>query len=97
MDIYKFGGTSQGSIKALDYCYQLLNQDNHPKVAVVSAPSGITNLLIQGFSQQQSTGNFSPETFSKIISRFQEVYPGNNELITSSQTELERRINQNLS
>lgn len=45
--VAKFGGTSVANQQAIRQCANIVNSDNRIKLVVVSAQSGITNLLIQ--------------------------------------------------
>ncbi|MEY8673614.1 lysine-sensitive aspartokinase 3 [Francisella philomiragia] len=45
--VAKFGGTSVANQQAIRQCANIVNSDNRIKLVVVSAQSGVTNLLIQ--------------------------------------------------
>jgi aspartate kinase len=47
MFVYKFGGTSVGSAKRMRQVQDLITQDAHPKIVVLSAVSGTTNALVE--------------------------------------------------
>ncbi|HEA29813.1 MAG TPA: aspartate kinase [Leeuwenhoekiella sp.] len=46
MDVLKFGGTSVGSASTIKQVVEILNDSNNPKIVVLSAMSGVTNLLV---------------------------------------------------
>ncbi len=50
MQVLKFGGTSVGSAANIERVGEILNQTQGTKVVVLSAMSGVTNLLVQIFS-----------------------------------------------
>lgn len=74
--VYKFGGTSQGSSIALNHCLDILRADKNNKAVIVSAPSGVTNLL-KGLSLSAFEGAFDhcDDYINKIKQRFVEVFP----------------------
>ncbi|MFA6073147.1 MAG: aspartate kinase [Candidatus Woesearchaeota archaeon] len=72
--VYKFGGTSQGTVDAINQSASILANDPAKKIVVVSAPSGITDLLIAS-SAQVTNSNYFPTEINQIISsRFHELY-----------------------
>ena len=46
MDVLKFGGTSVGSASTIRQVVHIINDNSNPKIVVLSAMSGVTNLLI---------------------------------------------------
>ncbi|MBT7903196.1 aspartate kinase [Candidatus Woesearchaeota archaeon] len=98
MNVYKFGGTSQKDRQSLQQCIKIIRDGSVNDIVIVSAPAGVTDLLIQGFDEQTSTGEFTRETFEKIQSRFFEVHPEQEKraIIESGMNELELRISQGM-
>lgn len=82
-DVYKFGGTSQKDLAALECCLQLLTRDDHPKAVVVSAPSEVTNML-ETCHQKYCEGEKIPPEFYRVKQRYMEIFhrvPGAVQLI----------------
>ena len=77
-NVYKFGGTSQGSTSALEASMNILNSDKENKVAVVSAPSGITNLLWEGTNEALRKGNIPKNIIEQVANRFNALYKNTN-------------------
>ena len=74
-DVYKFGGTSMGSPRGLEASEHLLfSGSSGPRVVVVSAPSGVTNLLLEGYNAQAAGNAFPEQTFRSLETRFRETY-----------------------
>ncbi len=46
MDVLKFGGTSVGSASTIKQVVHIISDNSNPKIVVLSAMSGVTNLLI---------------------------------------------------
>ncbi len=96
MDVYKAGGTSNGSRDAIEQYAALLLQDGQPKVTVQSAISGITNFLLMGAAGQIEVGNFPDAAYHPLKEKTIQVYGsilGAEELIERHFQELDRRIN----
>ncbi|MBI2572352.1 aspartate kinase [Candidatus Woesearchaeota archaeon] len=97
-NVYKFGGSSVGSSRAIEASANLIQADPYGKVVVVSAPSGVTDLLLAGDKHHVERGEFPVETFRKIRDRFAATYEGISaaqrhiEVAFSQGGELERRI-----
>lgn len=52
MQVFKFGGTSVGSADNIQRVGEILNQTEGAKIVVLSAMSGVTNLLVQVYEGQ---------------------------------------------
>lgn len=46
MDVLKFGGTSVGSASTIKQVVHIISDSSNPKIVVLSAMSGVTNLLV---------------------------------------------------
>lgn len=56
MLVLKFGGTSVGSVSALNSLKAIVDKEKRPCIVVVSAITGITNLLTEMFEKAVKTG-----------------------------------------
>lgn len=56
MQVWKFGGTSVGKPERMKSIRQLITEDGHPKIVVLSALSGSTNTLLS-ISESLNAGN----------------------------------------
>lgn len=74
MHIYKFGGTSQGSSQALEASLGVVRRDDKRKAIIVSAPSGVTDLLWMGTEEALRSKEVPKRTIDMIANRFEEVY-----------------------
>jgi len=75
--VMKFGGTSVGSVAALENVVHIVDgarQQGDDVVVVVSAMSGVTNLLVEG-ARQAELGNTQPakESYQEMLRRHSEV------------------------
>ena len=57
MIVMKFGGTSVGSVSALNNLKLIVEKKKRPCIVVVSAITGITNLLTTMFEKAVKTGS----------------------------------------
>jgi aspartokinase/homoserine dehydrogenase 1 len=73
MIVMKFGGTSVGSPKMILQTAKLINSVSEQKVAVVSAMSGITDLLIESAEQAGEGNEDYKKTLSAIIEKEKNV------------------------
>jgi aspartate kinase len=80
MIIYKFGGTSVGSAERMHKVAELITATNEPKIIVLSAVSGTTNLLIEIGELLRKRSN---EAAIKLISSLNNDY---NNLVTELYT-----------
>ena len=56
MKVLKFGGTSVGKPERMHQVTELITKDNEPKIVVLSALSGTTNVLVS-ISDLIASGN----------------------------------------
>ncbi len=63
--VAKFGGTSVANVDSIDNCVQIIKESPETKIIVVSAQSGITNLLVK-LATKCETKNSVKETLNKI-------------------------------
>lgn len=69
----KFGGTSVGSSESIEKVVEIITHEKREKIVVLSAFSGVTNLLVQ-INRQYEIGNENiNETISQLESRCLEV------------------------
>ena len=61
--VMKFGGTSVGSVEALNRVARIIANEEGKKVVVVSAMSGITNFLVSAVEDKRKDLNEVIETF----------------------------------
>lgn len=71
MKVLKFGGTSMGSAKNIKKVKAILEQQNQPFIAVVSALSGVTDMLGE-LGERAVENNYEPQ-LEKIKSRHVEL------------------------
>lgn len=71
LSVVKFGGTSMGSTESMLACASIVLSDPARKVAIVSATSGTTNLLVQ-LSQTVLGGSWSEA--KALVSQIQEKH-----------------------
>jgi len=73
MKIMKFGGTSVGSVKAVQQVKQIVESSNEEVIVVVSALGGITDQLLQS-AKMASAGDLQYEAeLEKIVARHHEM------------------------
>ena len=65
ISVAKFGGTSVANIESITKCIEIIKDTSQVKVVVVSAQSGVTNLLVK-LVTSCSNESFIQETISKI-------------------------------
>jgi aspartate kinase len=72
--LMKFGGTSMGSAWSISRCAELINSKKENVVVVVSAASGVTDMLLQliDFSQKQKIGLVKKQ-LKEIIDRHTQI------------------------
>src|SRR5579875_357210 len=78
MKILKFGGTSVGSVQSISTVLEILKQESRSgqqPVAVVSAMSGITNLLID-MAERAASGKEFTAQLAELENRHFEVVKG---------------------
>lgn len=68
--VMKFGGTSMGSVESLSNIREIVSKDESKKVIVVSAMSGVTNLLISWMAGEISEVH---EVIEKLRKRHTEI------------------------
>ncbi|WP_349554325.1 aspartate kinase [Pseudotenacibaculum sp. MALMAid0570] len=69
----KFGGTSVGSSESIQQVVEIINQEQGQKIVVLSAFSGVTNLLVQLNNQYQEGNQDVLQTLQQLESRCFEV------------------------
>ena len=63
--VAKFGGTSIANVDAVKHCINIIEKSSQTKIVVVSAQSGITNLLVK-LVTESNTRDFIDDIFAKI-------------------------------
>lgn len=64
--VVKFGGTSQKNREAIDHAIEIIREDpSNKRVIVVSAPSGVTNLLKAAAAARYDDGRVDSESLAK--------------------------------
>ncbi len=87
----KFGGTSVGSVEALNRVARIIANEEGKKVVVVSAMSGITNFLVSAVEDNRKDLNEVIETFrEKHLNVAKELFSG--ELMDDFMVEFEKRF-----
>ncbi|MCF6768302.1 lysine-sensitive aspartokinase 3 [Thiotrichales bacterium 19S11-10] len=66
--VAKFGGTSVANVSAIENCIRIIKASPNTRLVVVSAQSGITNLLVKLAKQQAPNITQTIETIRQIIS-----------------------------
>ena len=69
LDIAKFGGTSVGNFEAMTSSYKVVVSNPNSRVVVISACSGVTNLLVE-----LASGKCSNEKIDEIISKLRDIH-----------------------
>jgi aspartokinase/homoserine dehydrogenase 1 len=76
MKVFKFGGTSVGTVESLSHVKRIVEECNEQVIVVVSALGGITDLLINT-AHQASTGDITyMQNYAKIVERHITVING---------------------
>ena len=89
--VMKFGGTSVGSVEALNRVARIIANEEGKKVVVVSAMSGITNFLVSAVEDKRKDLNEVIETFrEKHLNVARELFSG--ELMDDFMVEFEKRF-----
>ncbi len=89
--VMKFGGTSVGSVEALNRVARIIANEEGKKVVVVSAMSGITNFLVSAVEDNRKDLNEVIETFrEKHLNVAKELFSG--ELMDDFMVEFEKRF-----
>ena len=89
--VMKFGGTSVGSVEALNRVARIIANEEGKKVVVVSAMSGITNFLVSAVEDKRKDLNEVIETFrEKHLNVAKELFSG--ELMDDFMVEFEKRF-----
>ena len=89
--VMKFGGTSVGSVEALNRVARIIANEEGKKVVVVSAMSGITNFLVSAVEDKRKDLNEVVETFrEKHLNVAKELFSG--ELMDDFMVEFEKRF-----
>ena len=89
--VMKFGGTSVGSVEALNRVARIIANEEGKKVVVVSAMSGITNFLVSAVEDKRKDLNEVIETFrEKHLNVAKELFSG--DLMDEFMVEFEKRF-----
>ncbi|MGN0902277.1 MAG: lysine-sensitive aspartokinase 3, partial [Succinivibrio sp.] len=64
LDIAKFGGTSVGNFEAMTSSYKVVVGNPNSRIVVISACSGVTNLLVE-----LASGKCTNERIDEIIEK----------------------------
>ena len=89
--VMKFGGTSVGSVEALNRVARIIANEEGKKVVVVSAMSGITNFLVSAVEDKRKDLNEVIETFrEKHLNVARELFSG--DLMDEFMVEFEKRF-----
>ena len=76
MKVFKFGGTSVGTVESLSHVKRIVEECDDQVIVVVSALGGITDLLINT-AHQASTGDITyMQNYAKIVERHINVING---------------------
>ena len=75
LDIAKFGGTSVGNFAAMTSSYKVAISNPHTRLVVISACSGVTNILVELASGTCSSDKIE-ENLKKLRSIHQEIIDG---------------------
>lgn len=73
MIVMKFGGTSVGSSESIQKVVEIINSEKREKIVVLSAFSGVTNLLVRINEQYQSDNENILQSIQDLESRCLEV------------------------
>jgi aspartate kinase len=74
--VMKFGGTSVGSVDAMERAATIIKNEPAKKVVVVSAMSGVTNSLIACIKERPPVEDFLEQVRTKYVSCAKVVMPG---------------------
>ena len=74
MIVMKFGGTSVGSSDSIEKVKEIILNENRDKIVVLSAFSGVTNLLVTINQQYESNDSTIQETIIKLEERCLAVF-----------------------
>lgn len=94
MKVLKFGGTSVGSVNSLLNVKQIVAANQEPIIVVVSAVSGVTDLLIKA-TQQAATGDMGYlQTFQQIREMHEQLLANlfSDKLLDAVQFEVDRML-----
>jgi aspartate kinase len=91
--VMKFGGTSVGSVEALNRVAKIIANEKGKRVVVVSAMSGITNFLVSAVEDVKMDLNDVIKTFrEKHLNVAKELFSG--ELYDEFMVEFEKRFSE---
>ena len=89
--VMKFGGTSVGSVEALNRVAKIIANEEGKKVVVVSAMSGITNFLVSAVEENKMDMNDVIRTFrDKHVNVASELFSG--DILSDFMKEFEERF-----
>ena len=89
--VMKFGGTSVGSVEALNRVAKIIANEEGKKVVVVSAMSGITNFLVSAVEENKMDMNDVIRTFrDKHVNVANELFSG--DILSDFMKEFEERF-----
>ena len=69
LDIAKFGGTSVGNFDAMTSSYKVVVGNKNSRIVVISACSGVTNLLVE-----LASGKCSDSKINEIIEKLRDIH-----------------------
>ena len=69
LDIAKFGGTSVGNFEAMTSSYKVVVGNQNSRIVVISACSGVTNLLVE-----LANGKCSEQRVDEIIEKLRDIH-----------------------
>src|SRR5574344_987701 len=69
LDIAKFGGTSVGNFEAMTSSYKVVVGNKNTRIVVISACSGVTNLLVE-----LASGKCSESKIDEIIEKLRDIH-----------------------
>lgn len=97
--VCKFGGSSVGSSTQIRKVFEIIRSDARRKIVVVSAPKGVTDLLILCAKKYHETKKFSDNDFEKIKLIYDEIGSnlGVSDAVGFELDELKSRIKTNIS
>ena len=72
MNVLKFGGTSMGSAESISEVRRIILNHRKPTIAVVSAVSGVTDMLLRA-AQQATERQGYEETFAAIVAKHKDI------------------------
>ena len=69
LDIAKFGGTSVKNFEAMSSSYRVVTANKNTRVVVISACSGVTNILVE-----LASGACNKERTKELLDKLREIH-----------------------